>query len=307
MFKKTALVAGIGLALSVTAQADYQWELGGDYTYGQIDAEVKNNTQGFDRSDDIDENIGRLYGTWYMENVDTSKGPLAEAAFLDHASNITLYGSDGQVDLGSLDRNLDDQDGQTFGADMRYVAEGPGWKLSGWIADLGYEYQELGNDQEIDLYNVGIGKYLTPNTSLVLGYEKININNGGDTDGYDVTLEHFFPFASGGLKAGATAGKVVVSGDDDVEVYAVDAIWYLNNNIGFGAGYQNVSQSSYEVSGFNVGADWFITEAFAVDLSYGQLSYDDINLPGMVNGVNLGGGKLELEREAVNLGARFRF
>ena len=41
MFKKTALVAGIGLALSVTAQADYRWELGGDYTMGEISADVK--------------------------------------------------------------------------------------------------------------------------------------------------------------------------------------------------------------------------------------------------------------------------
>ncbi|MBK6512252.1 MAG: hypothetical protein IPG06_24290 [Haliea sp.] len=40
MFKKTALVAGIGLALSVTAQADYQWELDAGYargTYQRID------------------------------------------------------------------------------------------------------------------------------------------------------------------------------------------------------------------------------------------------------------------------------
>ena len=54
-------------------------------------------------SDDLDTDIGRLYGTWYMENVDTSKGPLSEAAFLDHASNITIFGSDGEVDLSSLD------------------------------------------------------------------------------------------------------------------------------------------------------------------------------------------------------------
>ena len=135
MFKKTALVAGIGLAMSVAAQADYRWEVGGDYTYGQISADVKNNDFS-NRSDDIDENIGRLYGTWYMENVDTSKGPLAEAAFLDHASNITIFGEDGEVDLSSLDRDLNDEDGQSYGIDSRYVAEGPGWKLSGWLVDL---------------------------------------------------------------------------------------------------------------------------------------------------------------------------
>ena len=46
MFKKTALVAGIGLALSVTAQADYRWELGGDYTMGQTDSTIKDRNTG---------------------------------------------------------------------------------------------------------------------------------------------------------------------------------------------------------------------------------------------------------------------
>jgi Putative general bacterial porin len=295
MFKKTALVAGIGLALSVTAQADYRWELGGDYTYGQIDAQTKDITPR--RSKDIDENIGRIYGTWYMENVDTSKGPLAEAAFLDHASSLSVDFTDGEIDLDSLDRNLQDQDGQTGSVAMRYVAEGPGWKLSGWIADLGYEYREPG-DRNIDVYNIGIGKYLTPNTTLVANYETATINNGGDSDGYDVTLEHFFAFSNGGLKVGASGGKQVVSDADDVELWSVGGTWYLNNNLGFGAGYQSASQDGFEVQGFNVSADWFITESFGVDLTYGQVDFDDVQIPG---------GKLELENEAVNLGARYRF
>jgi hypothetical protein len=65
MFKKTALVAGIGLALSVTAQADYRWELGGDYTMSETDAEVKTNS-GSRTSDDLEADIGRVFGTWYL-------------------------------------------------------------------------------------------------------------------------------------------------------------------------------------------------------------------------------------------------
>jgi hypothetical protein len=301
MFKKTALVAGIGLALSVTAQADYRWELGGDYTYGKINADVKNNSVVGSRSEDIDENIGKLYGTWYMENVDTSKGPLNEAAFLDHASNITVFATDGSVDLSSLDRNLNDQDGQTYGIDSRYVAEGPGWKLSGWLMDLGYEYQEPG-DRNVNLYHVGIGKYLTPNTTLVLDYQSVNVNNGGDTDGYSLDLAHFFAFSNGGLKVDASVGKVVVSDADDVDIYKIGGTWYLNNNLGFGAGYQNTSQNGYEVNSYAVNANWFISEAFAVDLSYGQDSYDDISFDAAV-----GGGKLELEEDIARLGAKFRF
>lgn len=300
MFKKTALVAGIGLALSATAQADYQWELGGDYTYGKINADVKNNTVVGNQSEDIDENIGQLFGTWYFETVDTSKGPLNEAAFLDHASNITVFATDGEVDLNSLDRNLDDKDGQTYGFNSRYVAEGPGWKLSGWLGELGYEYRDL--DNSVDIYHAAIGKYVTPNTTVVFNYDRIDVSAGGDTNGYSADVEHFFAFSNGGLKVNASAGKVVVSDADDVEQYEIGGTWYLSNNLGFGAGYMNTQQNGFEVNSWAVNANWFITESFAVDLAYGQESFDDINL-----GAAVGGGKLELEQDVARLGAKFRF
>jgi len=298
MFKKTALVAGIGLALSVTAQADYQWELGAGYTYGNYDTDIKHNSNGLS-VDDPDEDIYGVSGTWYMENVDTSKGPLNEAAFLDHASSINVFATDGNVNFDSKD--LSDEDGQTYGIDMRYVAEGPGWKLSGWLMDLGYEYQEPG-DRNVDIYHVGIGKYLTPNTTLVVDYQSLNVSNGGDTDGYSVDLSHFFAFSHGGLKVDAGAGKVVISNADDVDVYTLDGTWYLTNNLGFGAGYQNTSQDGYEVNSWNVNANWFITESFAMDLSYGQDDFDDIDLPQAI-----GGGKLELQKDVASVGAKFRF
>ena len=120
MFKKTAIMAGIGFALSVSAQADYRWELGGDYSAGTTDTKLKTPLGSRDNSNDAD--IFSASGTYYLENVDTSKGPLSEAAFLDHASNITLFGSDGEVEFS----NFDNKDGQTYGAKGRYVAEGPG-------------------------------------------------------------------------------------------------------------------------------------------------------------------------------------
>ncbi|MCB1704938.1 MAG: putative porin [Halioglobus sp.] len=292
MFKKTALVAGIGLALSATAQADYQWELGGAYTYGEIQADLKPGP-----SDDIDENIGELFGTWYFENVDTSKGPLNEAAFLDHASNITVFATDGEVDLNSIDNRLSDKDGQTYGFNSRYVAEGPGWKLSGWLGELGYEYLDL--DNSIDTYHAAIGKYVTPNTTIVLNYDRIDVSAGGDTNGYSLDLDHFFAFSNGGLKVNASAGKVVVSDADDVEQYELGGTWYLTNNLGFGAGYMNTQQDGYEVNSWAVNANWFITESFAMDLSYGQADFDDIDL--------IGGQKLQLEQDVARLEAKFRF
>jgi hypothetical protein len=307
MFKKTALVAGIALAISATAQADYQLELGGDYTYGKFDADRKNAiAPATNRSTNIDENIGQLYGTWYFENVDTSKGPLNEAAFLDHASSITAFATDGAVDLNSIDDRLQEKDGQTYGFNSRYVAEGPGWKLSGWLGELGYEYRDLSSS--VNIYHTAIGKYLTPNTTFVVNYDRIDVSSGVDTNGYSADLDHFFAFANGGLKVNASVGKVVVSGADDVDAYEIGGTWYLTNNLGFGAGFMNVQQAGREVNSWGVDASWFITESLAMDLSYGQESFDSIDLPlNAPDGRYVGGGKLELEKDVARLGAKYRF
>ncbi len=299
MFKRTALVAGIGLALSITAHADYRWELGGDYTMGDIDTELKNRNTGASRSDNVDTDVGMLYGTWYMENVDTSKGPLSEAAFLDHASNITLFGTDGEVQLSQLGSNnqLDDEDGQRYGVQSRYVAEGPGWKLSGWLVDLGYNRFEPG-DLEIDNYNLGIGKYVTPNTTVVVNYENSSLNNGGDTDSYALDLDHMWLFSNGGFKARGSYGRTIVSGADDVDTYLVGGTWYFTNNIGIGADYLNTGAGGYEVQGWEVNSEWFITDSFAVNLAYSQLDPDDVEFTNF---------RLETESESITLGARIQF
>jgi len=299
MFKKTALVAGIGLALSVTAQADYRWQLGGDYTMGDIDTKIKDRNTGASRSDNVDTDIGRLYGTWYMEPVDTSKGPLSEAAFLDHASNITIFGSDGEVQLSEIggNNNFNDEDGQRYGFESRYVAEGPGWKLSGWLVDLGYNRFEPG-DLEIDNYNIGIGKYLTPNTTAVVSYENSSLNNGGDTDSYALDLEHMWLTSHGGFKARGGFGRTTVSERDDVDTWLVGGTWYFTNNIGVGADYLNTGADGYEIQGWQVNSEWFITESIAVNLAYSQLDPDDIDFTN---------AKVELENESITLGALVRF
>ena len=101
MFKKTALLTGIGLALSATAHADYRFEvgpriIGGDFSGIRID------------------------GTAYLKSVDTSKGPLAEAAFQDHASFVNLNYTDGETDV---DGPVDDLESESYGINGRLVTE----------------------------------------------------------------------------------------------------------------------------------------------------------------------------------------
>ena len=294
MFKKTAIVASIGLALSATAQADYRWELGGDYSIGSIDSELKTPTGSSKNSNDTD--IGEVFGTFYLWDVDTSKGPLGEAAFLDHASSITLAASDGEVDFS----DFNNKDGQTYSASSRYVAEGPGWQLSGLIVDLGYERAEPG-DCDIDIYNVGVGYYVTPKTTVVAGYEQTNLSNGGDVDSYRVDGKHLWSLSGdGAITAELGYGRTSVKDNDDVNTYLVAGKWYLNKTLNFGLGYEISDWNGYEVNAFNVSSEWFITESLEVALEYRYVDPDDIDLPGK-------GNKLEVDSDAFTIGALYRF
>lgn len=294
MFKKTAIVASIGLALSATAQADYRWELGGDYSIGSIDSELKTPTGSSKNSNDTD--IGEVFGTFYLWDVDTSKGPLGEAAFLDHASSITLAASDGEVDFS----DFNNKDGQTYSASSRYVAEGPGWQLSGLIVDLGYERAEPG-DRDIDIYNVGVGYYVTPKTTVVAGYEQTNLSNGGDVDSYRVDGKHLWSLSGdGAITAELGYGRTSVKDNDDVNTYLVAGKWYLNKTLNFGLGYEISDWNGYEVNAFNVSSEWFITESLEVALEYSYVDPDDIDLPGK-------GNKLQIDSDAFTIGALYRF
>ena len=294
MFKKTAIVAGIGLALSATAQADYRWELGGAYSHGSVDSELK--TPNGTTKNDTDIDVGNICGTFYLWEVDTSKGPLGEAAFLDHSSSITIGFTDGEVDFSDFDND----DGQNYSVSTRYVAEGPGWQLSGLIVDLGYERQEPG-DQEIDIYNVGVGYYVTPKTTVVASYEQTNVNNGGDVDTYRLDGKHLWSLSGdGAITAELGYGRTTIKNLDDVDAYLVAGKWYLNKSLSFGLAYENTDLNGYEVNTGTVSSEWFITDALEVSLAYTYESPDDIKF-------RAENSKLEVDTETFTIGALYRF
>jgi hypothetical protein len=274
MFKKTAIITGIALAMSAGAQADYDWELGAGYTGGTISQEAKNRVDKSQRiKQDNDTDAFDVSGTWYMETVDTSKGPLGQAAFLDHASSITLATGYNKTRVSQQNN----PDGETYVADMRYVAEGPGWKLSGFLVDLGFERQELG-DNKVDNWNVGLGKYITQDTTLVAEYKYQSLNNGNGSgiDYYGGTVESFFAMGDGGLMASANFGRSYVSNREDVDTYGLSGTYYLGSNLGFGLSWEQAEEGGYEVNSYGVSAEWFISENFAVTLAYSDIVADDV-------------------------------
>jgi hypothetical protein len=304
MFKKTAIITGIALAMSAGAQADYDWELGAGYTAGTIEQKLKDRVTGERQKQDNDTDQYDVSGTWYMETVDTSKGPLGEAAFLDHASSITLGTGYGKTRVSQ--RN--NPDGETYVADMRYVAEGPGWKLSGVIVDLGFERLEIDvprGSGKTDTWHAGIGSYITENTTLVLDYEYSSLNNGDGSgiDTYGGEIQHFFAMGDGGLMASANFGRTYLNNRDDVDNYGVAGTYYLGSNLGFNFTWEQGEESGYEINSYSVGAEWFISENFAVSLAYTDVVADDVTATA-ADGVPF---RYEATNEELAVSGLFRF
>jgi hypothetical protein len=277
MFKKTVLMAGMALAVSAGAQADYQW---------QVDAAAGRTNLDYDFDDgDIDKfGIG---GSFFLDSVDTSKGPLSEAAFLDHASNISL--SYVYTDADDL---VEDLDGDEYQIDGRYVTDS-----AGWIFEGSYDRWEP-NNAEVDTWSVGFGKYLTDATTLVVSYAEADADKGGDTDGYRASVEHLWSWSHGGVRLEGNVGMVNVDDGDDIEEYNISATWYITNNFGLGVQTGYVEAFNQEALSTDIFAEWFITETIALSALVGYAETDDDVFDGYSS---------ELERTRAAIGATMRF
>lgn len=302
MFKKTAIVAGIALAASTAAQADYQWELGAAYGTGEFDIGEQN----------PDNDVISGYGTYFIDAVDDTKGPLAEAAFLDRASSINIYATNSNIDGDAID----DLGRKDYGMKIHTV-----FSDAGWITEFGYAREE--NDTlrtslsagnlptlpvnrgldtiDIDRFTVGFGKYLTDRTTLVASYTYSDIDEAGDFDTYRLDLEHLFQFSFGDIKAEASYGRVDISVDDtlledadDIDIYLVGATYYFgsNKNWGVGVNYGEEDFGGDQWKRVEANVSWFITDQWEVALDYSDGEFDDLD---------------DVESKLATLSARFRF
>ena len=81
------------LLLAMTGAQAYQFEVQGQSEY-------------IDASDANDKDFtGGLQGTFYFKDVDSSKGPLAEAAFLNQASNVSVAYNYAELDADVVAHN----------------------------------------------------------------------------------------------------------------------------------------------------------------------------------------------------------
>ena len=162
-----------------------------------------------------------LFGSYYFSPVDTSKGPLAEAAFLDRSSRLSVnYGES---------RNTD-----TLGLSGLYVH-----KENGWFVGAGYSESDfpfgLG---DADSKNLTLGYYLAENTAVSLDWADNSSPLNQDTKQYRLNARHVgdisanTAYSISGFLGTGDGGSI-----DSQDSYGFNVTLYPNQNLGIGFGY----------------------------------------------------------------------
>ena len=204
--KKIVLASAIALATAGQAYADYQFELGGVYTSGEIGG---TDYDGF--------GVG---GEFHFDKVDTSKGPLAEASFLDKSSFVDFSFLSVEPDFAGADDIETTNIGGRFVTDSNLIIEADWSTVDTGLAD-------------VDTIRVGVGTYINDTTDVVVSYSTEDDDNA-DVDYLDVTFH-----GVNALNQGASVGYDVAVGyidTDDDSGYHIDVggTYYFNNMFGLG-------------------------------------------------------------------------
>ena len=297
--KLVTIMKKLGLAtallLAMTGAQAYQFEVQGQSEYIDNTVNDKNFT-------------GAVQGTYYFKNVDATKGPLAEAAFLNQASNFSLAYNYGEYDVDAVD---EDFVSHVYGAKAEaYVPT----QLVPVYASAAYSHTitdgKGGQDNDNgDRYALELGAVVAPNFLVAVGYTSV-------ADQY--SLDAFNILANGVAKAalesdtidqdqdaitartkyvGAIDGTNMAVGFEAGLVYGEDTMYnlktdlYLTPALSVGASYAETSANTDVDSAWGANVNYFITPAVAVGASY-------------VNANAVGEAR---DTQTVGVNAKFRF
>jgi hypothetical protein len=247
MLHKFAIATGLALAVALPAHAEFRWELGAGYLSGDVEGDEI----------DADIDVANINGSWFFSSVNTEKGPLSEAAFLDRASRVDVLFEDGE-----LDGDAGDADISSYGVGSRWVFD----KDAGWFVEGAYTYSEV-EDFETDTFSIGGGKYVFENTLVALSYSYSDPDLGDDIDTYAVEVEHLQELPFGALKLEGAYAYADPGDSSDTDNWLGTVIYYPLNQLGVGGSWQRtISGSSSDT--WAVFAEWFVTENIALSLEY---------------------------------------
>ncbi len=300
IMKKLGLATAVLLAMT-GAQA-YQFEVQGQSEYIDNTANDKDFT-------------GAVQGTYYFKDVDASKGPLAEAAFLNQASNVALaysYGENGQEEAGRS-RTVN----HTYGVKGEtYIPT----KVVPVYASASYSHTIADNkagkaDGNGDRYALELGALLIPNFLVAVGYTSVAdqtsydafniVSNGvakaaiesqtiaGDQDAITARTKYVGAIDGTNMSLGFESG--LVYGEDTA--YNLGTTLFLNPQLSVGASYMESSYAGSPDKAWGANVNYFITPAVAVGATYVNANYE----------ANLAQNAQVRDTQTVGVNAKFRF
>ncbi|MFV5409118.1 porin Omp33-36 [Acinetobacter towneri] len=250
--KLVTIMKKLGLAtallLAMTGAQAYQFEVQGQSEYIDNTVNDKNFT-------------GAVQGTYYFKNVDATKGPLAEAAFLNQASNFSLAYNYGEYDEDGLDIVS-----HTYGAKAEaYVPTQlvPVYASAAYSHTINDSKNNLKFDDQGDRYALELGAVVAPNFLVAVGYTSV-----ADQTSYDA-----FNILSNGVAKAALESGTINQDQDAITARTkyVGAIDGTNMAVGFEAGLVYGEDTMY-----NLKTDLYLTPALSVGASYVETSADSV-------------------------------
>ena len=244
--------------------------------------EVQGQTEALDsNADNRDFNNYSVGGqaTYYFKNVDASKGPLAEAAFINQASNVAFAYN--FINLDFVKSNNVGVKGELYLPTSIVPVYS---SLSYNAADNDGKYGEP--DDRGQRWAVEFGSVIAPNFLVAVGYTNVeeqfsldtfkSLNSGiyksfvdADTIGEDqdaITARTKYVGAIDGtpMSIGFETGLVY----GDATAYELKTDLYLNSQLSAGASYAESSFDWTPDSAWGVNVNYFVTPAIAVGASY---------------------------------------
>lgn len=253
IMKKLAIASALLSALAVTGTANaYQAEVGA--SAGLIDPDNGSSSGSFG-----------VDGTYYFNPVQTRNSPLAEAAFLDRASNVNAQFNYDEVG---------DDEVTKYGVGAEYYVPNSDFYVSGNVARQDVEFSD-GGDFDTTLYGAEIGYLPAPGLLIAAGLK--GYDNDYD-DGVDPTLRaKYVTTLSNGkainLEAGAAFG--------DLDEFNLAADYFIDPSLSVGADYY--SNDLNDNSEFGVSARKFFNQQVSLEgrVGFGDVASNDYNKFGL--------------------------
>ncbi|WP_288403155.1 porin Omp33-36 [uncultured Acinetobacter sp.] len=264
---------------------------------------------------------GAAQGTFYLKNVDASKGPLAEAAFLNQASNVSAAYSFAKL---SGDKTLTVKN-NSFGA------KGEAYIPTPYVpayASASYSHSQTkaeGEKDNGDRYSVEVGALVAPNFLVAVGYTRVSDQIALDAN--NVLENGVFNTVADSMIIGekqdvVTARTKYVGNIDGTNMavgfesnlaygenkaYGLKTDLYLTPKLSVGASYAQANYSSDQASdnfspiksAWGANVNYFITPAIAVGASYVNANAKSF--------LDEDAQTVNIDTQTIGLNAKFRF